>query len=166
MMATPMEAETLRVRHDPAPAAVTLLHVSANPGAEVTAAGTEWHTALNVLPGPSADGPDPVEALLASLAACFVRCLRWVAEGAHVSVDRCELDLAAARDELPPAVRLIRMEVTLDSRASDERVVSVVRRALRAGTVTRTIARASELSVVLRLNGVLHPIAPGTLHLR
>jgi uncharacterized OsmC-like protein len=165
-MATPLEAEVLPVRHQPEAPGVTLLHVTATPDGVVAAAGARWHAELNVLPEPSADGPDPVEALLASLAACFVRCLRWVAEGAHVAVDRCEVDLAAARDESPPVVRLIRMEVTLDSGASDERVLAVVRRALRAGTVTRTIARGADLSVVLRLNGVLHPIAPGNLHLR
>ena len=40
------------------------------------------------------DGPSPVEALLAGVAGCFVRNLRWVADGAHVVFDRIELRLA------------------------------------------------------------------------
>jgi uncharacterized OsmC-like protein len=153
-------------RRRPTAPAVSLLRVTMTPEGAASAAGAQWHGTLNVGQEPSPDGPDPLEALLASLAGCVMRCLRWAADGAHVTFERCELDLATAHEDEPPAVRLIRLELTLESTAPAERVVALVQRALRAGFVTRTVARAVELSVVLRLNGVLHPIEIASLRAR
>jgi hypothetical protein len=89
-----------------------------------------------------------------------------VADGAHIAMRRLELDLAAAREDDPPSIRLIRMEVTIETDAPDDRVVAVMERALRSGTITRTVARSVELSVVARINGVLHPVRLGNLRLR
>jgi len=94
-----------------------------------------------------------VEALLAAIAACFVRNLRWVADGVHLEFASIALHLAAQRDDDPPALSGIRMEVDLRTTAPVPAVVGVVERALRSGTITRTVARAVELDVVLRING-------------
>lgn len=120
--------------------AVSLLHVSVE------------------LDAPSVPGA-PVEALLAAVASCLLTNLRWIAEAARVDFERFEVDLAAARADDAPAINLIRVELTLETSAPAERVIGLVHRALRAGTVIRTVARAVELSVVVRLNGVLRPIA-------
>ena len=70
-----------------------------------------------------------MEALLRGVR-LLVRNLRWVADGAHVAFDRIELRLAAERDDDPPMIREVRLEVRLDTDATARRVAGVVERAL------------------------------------
>jgi uncharacterized OsmC-like protein len=154
------------IRRRPSAPPVSLLRVAVDEDGRTRATGVLWDGPLNASPEDTTDGPSPVEALMAAVGACFVRNLRWVADGAHIAMRRLELDLAAAREDDPPSIRLIRMEVTIETDAPDDRVVAVVERALRSGTITRTVARSVELSVVARLNGVLHPVRLGNLRLR
>ena len=107
----------------------------------------------------------PVEALLAGVAGCFVRNLRWVADGAHVTFDHVGLRLAAERDDTPPAIREVRLEVRLKTDAAAPRVAAIVERALRSGTITRTVARAVELRFELWINGQRWPIDLATVGL-
>ncbi|HSK92922.1 MAG TPA: OsmC family protein [Candidatus Angelobacter sp.] len=146
------------IRRRPAAPPVSLLRVQVDEAGRTHADGI-WAGPLNATPedDPGA-GPSPVEALLAGVAACVVRNLRWVADGAHVAFRRLELDLAAARDDDPPAIRTVRVELTIEADAPTDRVVGVVRRALRSGTITRTVARATEFSVLLRVNGAVQPL--------
>jgi uncharacterized OsmC-like protein len=151
-----MAAEApLRVirRRPPAPP-VYLLDVVVERGDRTRAHGVLWDGVLNASPEDDTDGPSPVEALLAGVAACFVRNLRWVADGAHVEFTRIALHLAAERDDAPPAISSVRLEVELESDASGARVAGIVERALRSGTITRTVARAASMEIVVRLNGV------------
>lgn len=144
-------------RRPPAPP-VYLLDVVAEHGDRTRAHGELWDGVLNASPEDDTDGPSPVEALLAGVAACFVRNLRWVADGAHVEFARIGLHLAAERDDAPPAVREIRLEVELETDAEPSRVAGIVERALRSGTITRTVARAVNMEIVVRLNGAPLPV--------
>jgi uncharacterized OsmC-like protein len=146
-------------RRPPAPS-VYLLDVLAEQGGRTQARGALWDGVLNATPDDEADGPSPVEALLAGVAACFVRNLRWVADGVHVEFARIALHIAAQRDDDPPALSAIRMEIDLATDAPADRVVSVVERALRSGTITCTVARAVPLDIVVRINGATALISP------
>ena len=146
------------IRRRPPSPPVYLLDVVVERGGRTQAHGALWDGVLNSTPEDDADGPSPVEALLAGLAACFVRNLRWVADGAHVEFARISLHLAAQRDDDPPALRAIRLEADLTTDAPRARVVGVVERALRSGTITRTIARAVALDIALHINGDSVPI--------
>ena len=141
------------VRRRPPPPPVYLLDVEADAGRPTRVRGVLWDGVLNASPEDTTDGPSPVEALLAGVAGCFVRNLRWVADGSHVVLDRLRLRLAAERDDDPPAIREVRLQVELEANASRERVAGIVERALRSGTITRTVARAAGLEVEIRLNG-------------
>lgn len=148
---TPPPFRVIR-RRAPAPP-VYLLDVVAEQGGRTQARGALWDGVLNASPEDGTDGPSPVEALLAAVAACFVRNLRWVADGVHVEFARIALHLAAQRYDNPPALNGIRMEIDLAADAPAPQVVGVVERALRSGTITRTVARAVQLDIVLRING-------------
>lgn len=141
-------------RRRPAAPPVYLLDVEVKHGDRTRVSGALWDGVLNASPEDINDGPSPVEALLAGVAACVVRNLRWVADGAHVVFQRIELHLAAERDDDPPAIRQVHLVIELDTEAAAPRVAGIVERALRSGTITRTVARAVSLTVELRVNGV------------
>ena len=153
-----MTAAPRLVRRRPAAPPLYLLDVEADAGQPTCVRGVLWDGVLNASPEDTTDGPSPVEALLAGVAGCFVRNLRWIADGSHVVLPRLRLRLAAERDDDPPAIREVRLEVELESTASRERVAGIVERGLRSGTITRTVARAAELEVAVRLNGEPLPI--------
>ncbi len=150
--------ETVRViRRRPAPSAY-LLEVEALAGGRTRANGALWDGVLNASPEDTNDGPSPVEALLAGVAACFVRNLRWVGDGAHVEFGRIGLKLTAERDDHPPAIREVRVNVDLETLAPAAKVVGIVERALRSGTITRTVARGARLEFNLQINGERYPV--------
>jgi uncharacterized OsmC-like protein len=132
---------------------VYLLDVNARTGARTRAHGPIWDGALNAAPEDTANGPTPVEALLSAVAACLVRNLRWVADGAHVELDRCDIHLAASRSDDPAAITAIHIDLDLSAAEPVERLVSIVGRAIRTGTITRTVARAAHLTISLTANG-------------
>lgn len=153
-----MSAELLVTRRRPPAPPVYLLDVTVARGDRTRTHGALWDGVLNASPEDTADGPSPVEALLAGVAACFVRNLRWVADGAHIPFDRIGLRLAAERDDDPPAITQVHMEVDLETGAPRERVGAAVVRALRTGTIVRTVARAVDFSMRLRINGDEWPL--------
>jgi uncharacterized OsmC-like protein len=132
---------------------VYLLDVEVAHGARTRVRGALWDGVLNASPEDTTDGPSPVEALLAGVAGCFVRNLRWYADGSHVEFERIALRFAAERSDDPPAITAVRMEVELETAAPTGRVAGIVERTLRTGTITRTVARAVEFSIVVRVNG-------------
>ncbi|MEO8246208.1 MAG: OsmC family protein [Chloroflexota bacterium] len=140
-------------RRAPSPP-VYLLDVVLDRGGRTQAHGALWDGVLNASPEDDLDGPSPVEGLLAGVAGCFVRNLRWVADGRHVDFAQIRLQLAAERDDEPPAISHVRLEADLRTDAPTRRVIEVVESALRTGTITRTVARAAHLQFVLRVNGV------------
>jgi uncharacterized OsmC-like protein len=142
------------IRHRPTGSPVYLLDVTAVRGDRTRVTGALWDGVLNASPEDDADGPSPVEALLAGVAGCFVRNLRWLADGRHMTLDRIQLRLAAERSDDPPAITDVRLEADLATDTDPARVVEVVERALRTGTITRTVARGARFEFVLRINGV------------
>jgi uncharacterized OsmC-like protein len=149
----PMSPPLHVIRRRPASPPVYLLDVDVDQGDRTRARGALWEGVLNASPEDATDGPSPVEALLAAVAACFVRNLRWVADGAHVEFRRIALHLAASRADDPPALEGVELEVELATESLPARVAGVVERALRTGTITRTVARAVSLEVVVKVNG-------------
>lgn len=146
------------IRRRPPSPPVYLIDVSAATGAPTRVRGALWEGVLNAAPEDTTDGPSPVEALLAAVAACLVRNLRWVADGAHVRLDRCDLHLAASRSDDPPAITAVHVDLELETAEPAERVAGIVTRALRTGTITRTVSRAATLTMRLTINGVERPL--------
>jgi uncharacterized OsmC-like protein len=146
------------IRRRPTAPPVYLLDVDVELGGRTRVHGALWEGVLNATPEDDVDGPSPVEALLAGVAACFIRNIRWVADGAHVEFEKIALRLAAERDDDPPALREVRLEADLATDAPPTRVAGIVERALQSGTITRTVGRSTRLEIVVRINGVVVPI--------
>ena len=138
-------------KHEAQP--VYLLDVEAGTGRRTTVHGPLWDGVLNATPDDDIDGPSPIEALLAAVAACFVRNLHSVAESAHIGFERVELHIAADRSDDPPALTAVRLDAELTTGAPLATASRVVQLALRYGTITRTVARASRLEVRVSING-------------
>jgi uncharacterized OsmC-like protein len=132
---------------------VYLVEISAGHGRRTVARGALWDGVLNATPDDDIDGPSPIEALLAAVGACFVRNLRSVADGARITFERVELRLAADRSDDPPAVTAVRLDAELTTTAPLPTAARVVELALRYGTITRTVARASRFEVRASING-------------
>lgn len=148
-----MTASANIIRRRPPGPPVYLLEVDADHGSRTRVGGVLWDGVLNASPEDSNDGPSPVEALLAGVGACLVRNLRWIGDGAHVTFRRLHLRLAAERDDDPPALRAVRVEVEVETDAPAGRVAGIVERALRSGTITRTVARATDFELTVTING-------------
>jgi uncharacterized OsmC-like protein len=138
---------------------VYLLDVSAGAGRRTEVHGALWDGVLNATPDDDIDRPSPIEALLAAVAACFVRNLHSTAESAHVVFDRVELHVAAElhvdaeRSDDPPAITVVRLDAELSTSAPFKTASRVVALALRYGTITRTVARASQFEFRASING-------------
>ena len=132
---------------------VYLLDVTAGRGRRTEVHGALWDGVLNATPDDDTDGPSPIEALLAAVAACFVRNLHSTAESAHMRFERVELRLAADRSDDPPAVTAVRLDAELSTTAPLATASRVVELALRYGTITRTVARAARFEARASING-------------
>lgn len=132
---------------------VHLLDVDAGAGRRTVVHGPLWDGVLNATSDDDIDGPSPIEALLAAVAGCFVRNLHSTAESAHITFDRVELHLAAERSDDPPAVTAVRLDAELWTTAPLATANRVVELALRYGTITRTVARASRFEARASING-------------
>jgi uncharacterized OsmC-like protein len=138
-------------KHEAQP--VYLVDVSAGEGRRTAFRGPLWDGVLNAMPDDDIDGPSPIEALLAAVAGCFVRNLYSVAESAHITFERVELHIAADRSDDPPAVTAVRLDAELFTSAPIVTATRIVDLALQYGTITRTVARASQLDVRASVNG-------------
>jgi uncharacterized OsmC-like protein len=156
--AEPTTGKVRVIARRPPSSPVYLLDVDADSGDRTRVRGALWDGVLNASPEDTTDGPSPVEALLAGVAGCFVRNLRWYADGSHVVLGRIGLRIAAEREDDPPAITEVHMNVDLESDAPPRRVHGIVERALRTGTITRTVARAAAFSMTLVINGEEWPI--------
>ncbi len=145
------------IRRKRSAAPVYLLEATAAPGRRTQVTGALWDGVLNATPDDDTDGPSPVEALMAALAACVIRNLRSVTDAAHVTFEAVAIRIAAERSDEPPALTAVRLEIAAETRVPTEQATRLVALALRDGTITRTLARATDLDVRLTINGL--PVA-------
>lgn len=143
---------SVRRKHPAQP--VYLLDVTARRGERTLADGALWDGVINATPDDDTDGPSPIEALMAALAGCLIRNISSMAESARITIDRVDLHVAADRSDDPPLVTALVVDGNVTSDAPFERVQRVIERAIRYGTITRTLARACPLRIELTIGGV------------
>ena len=148
----PVRIRVVRRKHQAQP--VYLLDVTAVRGQRTRADGALWDGVLNATPDDTTDGPSPVEALMAALAGCLIRNIASMAESARLSIERVELHVAANRSDDPPVVTALVVDGDVTADAPFERVQRVLERAIRYGTITRTLAQACPLRIDLTIGGV------------
>ena len=131
---------------------VYLLEAEVAPGTRTRVRGALWDGVLNATPDDDIDGPSPVEALMAALVACVARNLHSVTESAHVRFDRLVMAVAAERSDDPPAITALRLDLAITTDVPADRARRLVELALRDATITRTLARGMDLTVLLTIN--------------
>ncbi len=96
------------------------------------------------------DAMNPVELLLAALAACMLKGIERVTPMLHFQIDGAEVRLEAIRQDAPPRLTLIRYEIIVDTDEPDRRLELLHDNLKKYGTVFNTVAPGTDLSGVMR----------------
>ena len=96
------------------------------------------------------DAFNPVELLLAALAACMIKGVERVKPLLSFAVEGVEVRLEAVRQDAPPKLVRIEYEIIVDSAESEARLDLLHRNVLKYGTISNTLMGAVELVGVLR----------------
>ncbi len=96
------------------------------------------------------DAMNPVELLLAALAACMLKGIERVTPILHFQIHGAEVALEAIRQDAPPKLTLIRYEIVVDSTETDQRLDLLHRNILKYGTISNTLSGAVPLEGSLR----------------
>ena len=96
------------------------------------------------------DAFNPVELLLAALAACMIKGVERVAPMLNFEFSTVEVRLQADRQDAPPKLLGISYEIIMGSAESDARLDLMHRNILKYGTISNTLSQALTLTGVLR----------------
>lgn len=96
------------------------------------------------------DAFNPVELLLAALAACMIKGVERVAPMLAFEFSSVEVRLEAVRQDSPPKLVEIRYEIVMGSAETDARLDLMHRNILKYGTISNTLAGAVQLGGTLR----------------
>ena len=96
------------------------------------------------------DAFNPVELLLAALAACMIKGAERVTPLLQFQINGIEVRLEAIRQDAPPKLVKILYEIVVDSPETDARLDLMHRNILKYGTISNTLAAAIPLEGVLR----------------
>ena len=95
------------------------------------------------------DAMNPVELLLAALAACMLKGIERVTPLLEFQITGAEVQLEAVRQDAPLKLTLIRYQVAVDSAETDQRLDLLHRNVLKYGTISNTLAGAVPLQGTL-----------------
>lgn len=96
------------------------------------------------------DAFNPVEMLLASLAACVLKGTERVVPMLEFDLRGIEVSLHGVRQDSPPKMISISYEITVDTDESDARLALLHKNLQKYGTIYNTLAGATELSGTIR----------------
>lgn len=99
------------------------------------------------------DAFNPAELLLASLAACLLKGAERVAPMLGFDLRGIEVSLHGQRQDSPPKVVRIAYEIVVDTQESDQRLDLLHRNLRKYGTISNTLAGATELVGTIRRKG-------------
>lgn len=96
------------------------------------------------------DAMNPVELLLASLAACILKGTERVIPLLQFDLRGIEVSLNGVRQDSPPKLISIRYEITVDTDETDARLALLHKNLQKFGTIYNTLAEAKDLSGNIR----------------
>ncbi len=99
------------------------------------------------------DAFNPVELLLAALAACMIKGVERVAPLLAFQIEGVEVRLEAIRQDAPPKLTRIGYEIVVDSAETEARLDLLHRNILKYGTISNTLAGAVPLEGSIRRLG-------------
>ena len=95
-------------------------------------------------------GFNPVEALLSAAGACIASPLGLVAKNSDATINDVRIHAVATRQDDPPKLIAVKLELEIDSPATDEKIERIVRIASKSTTVVSTLREALEVSIEWR----------------
>lgn len=99
------------------------------------------------------DAFNPVELLLAALAACMIKGVERVTPLLAFQIDGVEVRLEAIRQDAPPKLTRIAYEIIVDSAETQARLDLLHRNILKYGTISNTLVGAVPLEGSIRRLG-------------
>jgi uncharacterized OsmC-like protein len=96
------------------------------------------------------DAFNPAEMLLASLAACLLKGAERVTPMLEFDLRGIEVSLHGLRQDSPPKIVRIAYEIVVDTDESDQRLDLLHRNLRKYGTISNTLAEATELVGAIR----------------
>lgn len=96
------------------------------------------------------DALNPMELLMAALAACMIKGTNRLMPILGISVTSFRMEMTAARNDSPPKVDHIEYRIVVESPDSDEKLGLLHENLRKFGTVTNTIAAGTALSGTLQ----------------
>ena len=96
------------------------------------------------------DAFNPAEMLLASLAACLLKGAERVTPMLNFDLRGIEVSLHGIRQDSPPKMVRIDYEIVVDTDESDQRLDLLHRNLRKYGTISNTLAEATELVGTIR----------------
>jgi len=105
---------------------------------------------LDTDPGGRSDAFNPAELLLASVAACMIKGIERVAPMLHFDFKGAHVAIHGVRQDSPPKMVSIDYVLTVETDESDQRLELLHRNVRKYGTISNTVAAATELNGVIR----------------
>lgn len=99
------------------------------------------------------DAFNPAELFLAAIAACMIKGIERVTPILHFDLRGVEVLLHAVRQDAPPKIVSVRYELIVDTDESDQRLALLHTNVRKYGTVSNTVAAATELDGGIRRRG-------------
>ncbi len=96
------------------------------------------------------DALNPVELLLAALAACMIKGAERVLPVLKFQLDGMRVEVQADRQDSPPKLTAIRYQITVDTPESEARLDLLHRNILKYGTISNTLSAAVPLTGTIR----------------
>ena len=96
------------------------------------------------------DAFNPAELLLAALAACMIKGIERVTPMLEFDLRGVEVRLHGRRQDSPPRMHSIDYELIVDTDEDDRRLELLHRNVLKYGTISNTVAAATELKGRIR----------------
>ena len=97
-----------------------------------------------------ADAFNPAELLLAALAACMIKGIERVTPMINFELRGVEVRLRGKRQDSPPRMHSIDYELIVDTDEDDRRLELLHKNVLKYGTISNTVAAATELKGRIR----------------
>lgn len=98
----------------------------------------------------SPDAFNPVELLLASIAACMIKGIERVTPMLNFKLNGVVVSLHAVRQDSPPRIISVDYELVVDTDESDQRLELLHKNLRKYGTVSNTVAAATRLDGTIK----------------
>ena len=96
------------------------------------------------------DAFNPAELFLAAISACMIKGIERVTPMLHFNLRGVEVRLHAVRQDSPPKIVSVRYELIVDTDECDQRLALLHTNVRKYGTVSNTVADATELDGSIR----------------